>query len=874
MLNNLLAKYSPQSDSFDEMLDEAKVPRPHWRTILDSLADETPENMTRRLDMVQRHVRENGVTYNVYTDAKGIQRPWNLNFLPFILPEHEWAEIEAGVIQRATLLNTILVDVYGDQQIIKEGLVPPTLIHGHGGFLRPCHGKQHLDNIALHFYAIDLARAPSGRWWVVADRTQAPSGAGYALENRSVMARTFPDLLRDLKVRHLTDFFTDMLKSLTHWGKQCAAHTGMPLRANEPPLIVLLTPGPFNETYFEHAYLARHLGVPLVEGNDLTVRNGMVWLKSLAGLQRVHVIMRRVDDDFCDPLELRADSTLGIAGLTLAARLGNVLITNSLGSSLLESGALLGFLPKLCERLLGQTLAMPSVATWWCGEPAALNTVIEKMDQLVIKPSFPQLRLAPVFGQDLKADERERLIRAIRGNPQNYVAQEMVKLSQAPVWQPGNLGSLSSCSIGLRVYACATPNGYIVMPGGLTRAATGTDTRIITMQRGGGSKDTWVQAKTGNHLDGPGSSLTRTITSDELIRDDTHLSSRMAENLFWFGRHADRCDNTTRLLRVALNYLSNNTPVERGSEWKAIKGICTWYELIAKPPAVVVAAVAVQAPGQSQSQSQSQTQSQSLTPLPGMPKSEVQTDAQIEAELLRAVTSPDVPGLAQQLRQLHSAANHLSERFSIDNWRVLNQMVSTGDAAAASLPQSDAMLLLDDVTAALMTLTGFTLDGMTRDLGWNFLSLGRRLERLQFQSIALQRALKMEAGGDLNWLLELSDSIVTYRARYRSKPEWLPVLDLLLLDESNPRSILFQIDGIGKSLKKIARAYGPCGEDKLLQSRAELMKLHVDTDLYCGNERLITLLSAIWSASATISEQVSLQFFSYTGNHLHRKQAS
>ena len=860
MLNKLLAKYSPQSGSFDEMLDDAKEPREHWRTILASLAGETPDNMDRRLDTVQRHVRENGVTYNVYTDAKGIQRPWNLNFLPFILPEKEWAEIEAGVIQRATLLNKILVDIYGEQRVIKEGLVPPNLIYGHGGFLRPCHDIQHLDKTALHFYAIDLARAPSGRWWVVGDRTQAPSGAGYALENRSVMARTFPDLLRDLKVRHLTDFFTDMLKSLTHWGRQCAAQSGMPLRANEPPLIVLLTPGQFNETYFEHAYLARHLGVPLVEGSDLTVRNGMVWLKSLAGLQRVHVIMRRVDDDFCDPLELKADSTLGVAGLTMAARLGNVVITNSLGSSLLESGALLGFLPRLCEQLLGQPLAIPSVATWWCGEPAVLNTVIENLDQLVIKPSFPQLRQAPVFGQDLNAKERMQLIKAIRINPQNYVAQEMVKLSQAPVWQPGNQGSLTSCSVGLRVYACATPDGYIVLPGGLTRAATGSDTRIITMQRGGGSKDTWVLGS--NHVDIPGSKLTRTVTRDELIRDDTHLSSRMAENLFWFGRNADRCDNTTRLLRVALNYLSNNTPAEMGSEWDAIKGICSWYDFIAKPEEPIIA---------TQSQNITAGQMQSQVQIQGTVKTQAQTDALIETALLRAVIDPAVPGLAMQLQQLHSTANHLSERLSIDNWRVLNQMVSNIDDTNLPLPQSDAMSLLDDITAALMTLTGFALDGMTRDLGWNFLSLGRRLERLQFQCIALQRALKMDASGDLNWLLELSDSIVTYRARYRAKPEWLPSMDLLLLDESNPRSILFQIDGICKCIKKITKAYGPCGEDQLIQMREKLLQLNVDTDLYCGNELLVELLSTIWNASVGISDQISLHFFSYTGSHLHRK---
>ena len=866
MLNSLLAKYSPQSDSYDEMLDARRLPRNHWRTILDSLAGETPDMMAKRLEMVQRQVRENGVTYNVYADVQGVQRPWDLNCLPFILPDNEWAEIETGVIQRATLLNKILVDVYGEQNLLKEGLLPPALIHGHGGFLRPCHGKQHLDNIALHFYAIDLARAPNGRWWVVGDRTQAPSGAGYALENRAVMGRTFPDLLRDLNVRHLTDFFSTMLDSLTRWGRQCAAQSGTPLRASEPPLIVLLTPGPFNETYFEQAYLARHLGVPLVEGNDLTVRNGKVWFKNLSGLQRVHVIMRRVDDDFCDPLELKADSALGVAGLNLAAKLGNVLIANSLGSSLLESGALLGFLPKICERLLGASLSIPSVATWWCGEPAAMTSVIEKLDRLVIKPSFPQLRQFPVFGNDLKGRERDQLIAAIRFNPNNYVAQELVKLSQAPVWQQDNQGSLNACSIGLRVYACATPDGYVVMPGGLTRAATGADTRIITMQRGGGSKDTWVLARADTNAHG--ANLTRTITSAELIRDDTHLSSRMAENLFWFGRYADRCDNITRLLRVSLNFLASVAPAERGSEWKSIKSICARYELIDNPDKPVSG-------GQSQTQSSGSAplQLQSLTPVPGAAKSESQLDAQIETDLLKAIVQPDVTGLAQQLQQLHSAANHLSERFSIDNWRVLNQMLPKAADAKQVPSQSDAMVILDEVTTSLMTLTGFALDGMTRDLGWNFLSLGRRLERLQFQCFALQRALKMDTAGNLDWLLELSDSIITYRARYRSKPEWLPCLDLLLLDESNPRSILFQIDGIRKNLKKIAANYGSCGEEKFELLRKELQELDKDADLYCGNEKLVELLARIWIASAKISEQVSLQFFSYTGQNLNRKQA-
>ena len=857
MLNPLLADYPVAADSYDEMRDATNQPRAHWRPMLESLSGESPETMRQRIEMVQREVRENGVTYNVYTDAKGMQRPWDLNVLPLILPQHEWAGIEAAVIQRATLMNQILADVYGDQKMLQEGLLPQALVHDHAGFLRPCHGIKHSDGIALHFYAIDLARAPNGRWWVVADRTQAPSGAGYALENRSVIARTFPDLLRDMKVQHLTGFFDTLRESLSHWGRQCAANGngGKPLRKGELPLIVLLTPGPYNETYYEQAYLARYLGLPLVEGSDLTVRNGIVWHKTLSGLQRVHVIMRRVDDDYCDPLELRADSALGVAGLTEAARRGNVLITNSLGSNLLESGALLGFLPALCQRLLGQSLKMPSVATWWCGEAAALEQAIDKLDKLVIKPSFPQLREFPVFGQDLKGSARTAFINRMRANPKNFVAQELVRLSQAPVWGPGPASGLSACAIGLRVYACATPKGYVVMPGGLTRVATGPDARVITMQRGGGSKDTWVQtsAQVDTH-----SLLKRSITGRDLIRDDTHLSSRVAENLFWFGRNAERCDNIARLMRVTLNFLFNVRQENRGAEWPVVEALCAWFHLLD-------ARTLKQLPGQKQRQLQSQA---------NLSASHF-TDAQIESALMLAVVSPDVPGLARQQQQLYHLASQLSERLSLDNWRALNRMVQRRVTKTdQKLSQSEAMTVLDDATASLMMMSGFALDGMSRDLGWRFLSLGRRLERLQFQSTVLQRAIGMDANGNLDWLLELSDSIVTYRTRYRTQSEWLPVLDLLLLDESNPRSVLFQLNGILKGLKKLALTYGACGEERLLPLKAELLGLAPETDLYCGNARLINLLSRIKSVSEIISEQISVQFFSYTGNHPHRTRTA
>ncbi|MFT5782354.1 MAG: putative circularly permuted ATP-grasp superfamily protein [Pseudomonas sp.] len=841
MLDKFLANYRVASDTFDELLDSQHKPRAHWIGMLNSLAQESQQSMDQRLDAVTQEIRENGVTYNVYSDTKGIQRPWDLNLLPLILPEAEWTGIEAAVIQRASLLNQVLGDVYGEQRLVKEGLLPAALVHGNAGFLRPAHGVQHPDKVALHFYAADLARAPDGQWWVVADRTQAPSGAGYALENRSVLSRSYPTLLRELKVQDLGGFFASMRNSLVHWGRQCAERSGAPLRASEAPLVVLLTPGPYNETYYEQAYLARHLGFPLVEGSDLTVRNGIVCLKTLSGLQRVHVIMRRVDDDFCDPLELRTESALGVAGLTEAARSGNVLIANSLGSNLLESGALLGFLPGLSQRLLGEELLMPSVATWWCGEPAALEQVLEKFDQLVIKPSFAQLRQRSVFGKDLQGPARDKLIAKMRANPRNYVAQELVRLSHAPIWQNSAPQGLAASAIGLRVYACATPNGYRVMPGGLTRVATGVDSRIISMQRGGGSKDTWVLGRSAHTAPRQAS---RTTSAKDLVRDNTHLSSRLAENLLWLGRNTERCDNVARLMRLALNQLF--TPQERGDEWGAVKALCYWCRLIQPTPAE---ARVSNAPGE--------TDTGKKEPVP-------LTDEQIEAALLLGVVSPSTPGLARQQQSLYFSACQLRERLSADNWRALNHMLQHHVEDDEPLSQAESMRILDDATTILMGLSGFALDGMTRDLGWRFMSIGRRLERLQFQSQAVIQALQMPVETDLDWLLELSDSIVTYRSRYRAQAEWLPVLDLLLLDQDNPRSVLFQLQGLLKNLHKLAARYDNVGETLLLPLRNALQALDPDRDLYCGNSALIDLLLQVKTASEKLSEQLSARFFSYT----------
>jgi uncharacterized circularly permuted ATP-grasp superfamily protein/uncharacterized alpha-E superfamily protein len=845
MLDPLFTAYPPAQQRFDELFTPDNTLRPQWQALLDDIAQTSPAVMAHRVKTVERQVRENGVTYNVYADPKGTDRPWALDVLPFVLPAAEWAHIEAAVQQRAALMNRLLLDIYGEQTLLSNGQLPAPLVHGHAGFLRPCHGIQPLDGVALHNYAVDLARSPDGRWWVTSDRTQAPSGAGYALENRLIIARHFAKQFGDLNVQRLSGFFTSMRDSLAHWGRAVAPYQGQSLAPNERPLIVLLTPGPYNETYYEQSFLARYLSFPLVQGSDLTVRDGFVWLKTLLGLQRVHVIVRRVDDDYCDPLELRKDSALGVAGLTEAARRGTVLLANPLGSNLLESGALLGFLPKLSEQLLGEPLKMPSVGTWWCGEPAALEDAIVRIKQLVFKPTFPQLRQPPVFGEDLDDAQRAAFIAQLRANPHNYVAQEMVRFSQAPVWQSADADTATPAGVGaaavsVRVFACATPNGYVVMPGGLARVATGLDARVVAMQRGGGSKDTWVM--TDGTID-QRSLIAPAVAAHDLIRGETNLASRTVENLFWFGRYTERCDNTARLMRRCFDSLIDAAPDKRGHVWLTLVALCRHERLLKTP----------QTPEQ-------------LKQLNGKPDDAPMDDASIQAALLKAVSDASVPGLACDFQQLFRTGFNLRERLSTDNWRSLNTAVQRLSKTDADLSLGDAVTVLDEATTSLMTLAGFTLDGMTRDMGWRFLSTGRRIERLQFMCTLVLHALAMPSSGNKDWLLELGDSIVTYRSRYMARPEWMPVLDLLLLDASNPRGVAFQLDGLLSNLRKIALVHGPCGADIIAPLLNDLRSLQPQRDLQLGSPSLIALMQRVSAATGELSESLTAQFFSYAAH--------
>ncbi|MDN7140252.1 circularly permuted type 2 ATP-grasp protein [Pseudomonas sp. JQ170] len=815
---DLFDAYPLNPGTYHEMLDAQGTVRGHWQPLCDYLQRSGPAQLAQRQASLTRQLQENGVTYNIYADPKGADRPWELDLLPNLLPADEWQHLAEGVAQRARLLNAVLADIYGPQQLIGEGLLPAELVYGHNNFLWPCQGIRPPEGTFLHVYAVDLARAPDGRWWVTADRTQAPSGAGYALENRVIVSRALPELYRDLKVQHLAGFFRTLQQSLIRLAPS----------DSEAPLVVLLTPGRFNESYFEHLYLARQLGYPLVEGSDLTVRDATVYLKTLSGLRRVHAIMRRLDDDFCDPLELRTDSALGVPGLLDAVRQGRVLVANALGSGVLESPGLLGFLPAINQRLFGEDLRLPSVATWWCGEPSVMARALERLPQLLVKPAFPSQSFSPVFGRDLDAAQRQALATRIQARPYAYVAQELAQLSQAPVWQLEH-GQLQSRAVGMRVYAVASQDGYRILPGGLTRVAAHADAEVVSMQRGGASKDTWVLGEAAPVGDQWRAS--RNLGVADLIRQDPYLPSRVVENLFWFGRYCERCDASARLLRIILTrYLDGDDPL-------ALQAAVTLADEL------------------------------SLLPEEGtLP------------ERLRAALADDdwAFSLRANLQRLQWAASQVRGKLSRENWQALVELQrearSLDDEAADFGERVD---FLNRLVMSMAALSGFALDDMTRDEGWRFLMIGRRIERLQSLCSSLAAFLRGPAAFDqagLEWLLELGNSSITYRSRYLAVAQLIPVLDLLLLDEQNPHAVLFQLKLLVRAYERLCEEFGSTRDPGLARLAEQLRhfdlrsleeSLFGSASVQAVLTGLADLLQSIARASGEISERLALRHFAH-----------
>jgi len=783
---DVVSAYEPPSVGYDEAADLAAQTRPHWQPFFTALDDLGPTELTRRWRDAQHLIRENGVTYNVYGDPRGIARPWNLDPIPLLIAPAEAAHLEAGLVQRARLLELILDDLYGPQRLLREGFLPPELLFPNSGFLRPCHGIKPLGGRFLHLYAANLGRGGDGRWRVLGDRTQAPSGMGYALENRIVMTSTLPEAFKDCRVHRLALFFRafrDTLRSISP-------------RDKENPRIVLLTPGPYNETYFEHAYLARYLGYTLVEGGDLTVRDNRVYLKVLGGLQPVDVILRRLDDDFCDPLELRPDSFLGVPGLTHAVRSGTVAVANALGTGIVETPALMAYLPRLSRELLGEDLRLESVPTWWCGNPISLKHVLTNLTEMVIKPTFPSSRLEPIFPADLSSDQRAALRDRIASCPRDFVAQARVELSTAPVLGNGNL---TPRKMVLRTFLTADRESFAIMPGGLTRVSASAETMVVSMQRGGGSKDTWILAA------GPVSdfSLLPAGGRVELTRAGGKLPSRAADNLFWLGRYAERAEASTRLLRGIASRLAEGSNLENAPELSAL--LNTLHDDL----------------------------DPMIPPMMG--------DA--ATQMTAAVFDLSHPGsLASLLRSLRRVAGTVRDLISLDMWRVLNGLsdfpYDLRETYGHEGPTpADVLALLNRTVISLAAFGGLAVESMTRSDGWRFLDMGRRIERSVHMIALLKGTMTPTHTHEspvLDALLEVADSSMTYRRRYLNMLRPEAVLDLLVFDESNPRSLATQLAMLEDDVSHLPRSttkVGRAPESRLTLAALNAVRLAEVDDL-------------------------------------------
>ena len=747
--HTLLSRALPREPGvWDELRDSRGVLHPKWQRFADAMppgeagGPGVAADFDRRVGQVAQRIRLDGVTHNVFSDdpaAGAASRPWSLELLPLLIEPRVWAGIEAGVTQRAELLQRMLADLYGPQRLLHEGLLPPALLLRHPGWLRPMIGVRPPGDLRLFIVAFDIARGVDGRWWMVAQRTQGPSGLGYVLHNRLVIAQQFPEAFRDLKVQHVASSYRRLLDTL-----ELAART---VAGGSTPRIVLLTPGTFSETYFEHAYLARYLGVPLVEGGDLTVRDERLYLKTVEGLEPVHGVLRRLDDDWCDPLELRSDSALGVPGLLQAARAGTVVISNALGSAFLESPAIQGFMPAISRRLTGEPLLMPALPSWWCGESAAWQGVRDDLEDKIVRSTYP------INGRTSQV--RDRKGRAIDEDPDAWTVQSRLRFSRAPIWGDG---ALSLRPAMVRVYAIADGVGrWHVLPGGMTRVAQ-REHASVSMQRGGSSLDTWIL--TDGAVD-TFSMLPQRLKVDDILQRRRPVSSRTAENLFWLGRYSERTEQMVGLARAMLILLDTDNDY---------------------PPEVLHAL-------------------SDLAVRSGLAPEGVPTLVQSAHLFERAVLSGlrEKRGsfsIAYNLGALDRVSTTLRERLSSEQWGLIRAMREAFAAAvntpAHTLPSIAVVLpALDRLALQLAAVTGAQADRMTRDHGWRLLTVGRLIERLigvgaRMEAFIEAGALGSVAGIEL--LLELFDSVITFRARYQRHEDLLALTELLVLDSANPRA--------------------------------------------------------------------------------------
>jgi uncharacterized circularly permuted ATP-grasp superfamily protein/uncharacterized alpha-E superfamily protein len=808
--------------------------RPDWEVFFQSYFNIGDEEISSRNEDMMRLLKENGVTYNIYGDPSGLNRPWKLDIIPFLISKQQWPAIEAGLLQRAELLNLVLADIYGERRLIRNGILPVELVYNHAGFLRQCAGIRYPGRHQLIMYSADLARSRDGRIWVVNDRTQAPSGSGYALENRTAMTRVMPELFEGLKVRHLTPYFNALRSGLN----EIAPHG----RLN--PRIVILTPGSSNETYFEHSYLSSYLGFTLVQGNDLVVKDAHVWLKTMGGLERVDVILRRVDDIYCDPLELKEDSQLGIPGLLQAVRSGHVRIANPIGSSVLENPGLMPFLQPVARYFLAEDLLIPTIASWWCGQPKELDYVLTHLSSLVIKKiSRNATGSSSVDGAALSQRELHMWKQRIRANPSLYVGQEKVDIASTPSLIGGKI---EARKVLFRSFLVSNKDGYVAMTGGLCRTSSEAGNFIISNQSGGISKDAWILSPEPVRIV---NALKETSEGSAGGYNDM-LPSHAAENLFWVGRHTERVLGNARFLRTVMQFLAEGNKLVTDANRQTERSLL-----------IALTQYSYTYPGFAGEGSEERFAN------PWMELKEVLLDEKRSGSL------------RSNFLQFNRAIHEVREHWSTDTWRVLRVMEEEFRREAPLSHQGHIRMLhtLDNLITFIVAFIGLNRESISREQGWILLDIGRKIE----QSLLLITMLKVTLTGrfadQVEYNLQQSvlmshESLVNYRYKYRMPINNELVLDLMLFDPSNPRSLVYQVDRLKaylKNLPKVQSGHGLTEYERLILEADTLLKLADKKELALPDgdglvyRKLEEFLVRMYGLLSAIPEVISKIYFKH-----------
>ncbi len=837
----LLNAYKETINSYDEVIDQNGQVKPYWQGLFDTLESIGIEELEIRNQEIIKKLKENGVTYNVYGSNKESNRAWKLDPIPFLIHESEWKTIEKGLKQRAHLLDLILKDIYGPQLLIKNAIIPAELIFDNSGFLLPCFDIKQKHNKQLLNYAVDLARGPDGKMWLLDNRTQSPSGAGYALENRIVMSKILPELNQKTYRGRLSPYFSQLQETVDSLGNN----------TNENPNVVFLTPGPGNETYFEHVYLSSHLGYTLVQGNDLLVRDGFVWLKSIDKLDRVDVIVKRLDDEWCDPLELRRDSLLGIPGLLQVLRLGNVAIMNPIGTSVLENYGLMAFMQNACKFLLNEPLLMSSVATWWCGQEKELNFVLENLPKLIIKKTNRKQGFRSIYARLLKQDQLEDLKNQILKNPKDYVAQEEVSLSTTPSFINGVIEPRYAA---MRCFMIADGDEYKLMQGGLTRSSAVKDKFEISNQLGGISKDTWVISD--SQLEYQEKTIERKNSNNQL---NNSLTSRNAENLFWVGRLSERTMALRSFLKIILNRLNENV-TKQGN----------------KQPNFLIVLL------------------KSLTHLtqtyPGfvgeMDKSDEKFDAEAIfenpiSELLCLINDPyKVGSVSYNVQSLLNTINQVSEKWNHDTRRIINLVEDSFYELKVTNTNNlnQVTHTLDKLHIRLFSFYGNIFETLPRDNGFYLLETGKNVERilslisvfrstLNFKKEDEEETFLMEA------ILENHHLLAQYRNIYKSHLSLKSVINMVFLEKNLPYTLSYLLDNLSYLLSKLPKTNEPqrlsIAEKSALEASTFIQLIDAENLIQIDEEtqfrpELDKTLSTVFELISNVSNNLAGLYFNHS----------